>query len=51
MDLPAECRPEDLVGEIQSRLRAIYPSAWIVVAPSAADGTESWEIYRDGAPA
>jgi hypothetical protein len=51
MDLPADCPPANLVSEIQARLQAKYPRASISVMPQDPDGTESWEIYRDGAPA
>jgi hypothetical protein len=48
MELPPDCRPSDLVGEIETELRAKYPRASIEVASLEPDGTERWEVYRDG---
>ena len=50
MELPPDCLPGDLIREIESRLRAIYPLASIRVNSAEPDGTENWEVYRDGAP-
>jgi hypothetical protein len=48
IELPPDCRPGDLVREIETGLRAKYPRASIEIASLDPDGTERWEVYRDG---
>jgi hypothetical protein len=50
IDLPDSYSAEDLVAEVQRRLRDSYPLAAIHVEPGKADGPPTWHVHRDGAP-
>lgn len=53
IDLPDSYSPEQVVGEIERRLRATYPLASILVERGDGDGDATagmatWHVYRDG---
>jgi hypothetical protein len=54
VELPAAYSPDDVVQEIERRLRETYPLARITVehpgGAGAGDGGQvTWHVYRDGA--
>lgn len=49
IDLPDSYSAEDVVDEIERRLRDSYPLARIQVEPGDGDGHRPiWHVYRDG---
>jgi hypothetical protein len=49
IDLPVTYSAEEVVAEIQQRLRAIYPLATITVEDGdGEDGLPIWRVHRDG---
>jgi hypothetical protein len=51
IDLPETYSPEEVVAEIQQRLRALYPLATITVEDGRADDQlPTWHVHRDGYP-
>ncbi len=49
IDLPDSYSADDVVQEIQRRLRETYPLASIHVEPGDGDGEPpTWHVYRDG---
>jgi hypothetical protein len=56
VELPAAYSPDDVVREIERRLRETYPLAHITVehpdgAGDGDGGQVTWHVYRDGAVA
>jgi hypothetical protein len=50
IDLPDSYSPDDVVEEIERRLRETYRLARIHVEPGNGDGeSPTWHVYRDGA--
>ena len=49
IDLPETYSAADVLGEIQQRLRAVYPLATITIEDGDGEGElPTWHVHRDG---